>query len=141
MINVKVDSPDLVPIKKHATDAGWDLKATQEHIIESGDKATIHTGTYFEIPPGFVGLIFPRSGKACDEGLALRNAVGVIDAPYRGEIIVKVRNNDKFALHIAQYERFAQIVILPVCLDELEIVSEVTETKRGASGFGDSGKL
>jgi len=141
MINVKIEDPNLRPIKKHSTDAGWDLKSTEEHIIESGDKATIHTGTYFEIPAGYVGMVYPRSGKACDEGLTLRNTVGIIDADYRGEIIIKIKNNERFALHIAQYERFAQIVIVPVLLEELNVLSELTITKRGSSGFGDSGKI
>lgn len=141
MINVRVESPNLVPIKKHLEDAGWDLKSTKNHIINYKERVTIHTGVYIAIPRGYMGLVVPRSGKGADEGLVLRNTVGIIDSLYRGEILCKIKNNEEEPLTIEKYERFAQLIIVPVFLDELNIVSELLDTKRGHAGFGSSGKL
>lgn len=140
-MKVKLDYPECKPYKKHHYDAGFDLKNAEGIVILNPyEEEIIHTGVYIEIPEGYVGLVFPRSsmGKA---GLVLLNTVGVIDSHYRGEIMVLAKNirNDS-RLIIDRFERFAQLVIVPVFLPEIEIVDSLSETQRGTGGFGSTGK-
>lgn len=139
-MKVKLDHPKCMPFKKHHYDAGFDLvNANADVILGPCQEQLIHTGVYTAIPEGFVGLIFPRSsmGKA---GLVLQNTVGVIDSHYRGEIMILAKNaNDYNKIVIQKYQRFAQLVIVPVFLPELEVVSSLDETIRGDGGFGSTG--
>lgn len=140
-MKVKVDNEKCIPFKKHHYDAGFDLvNASSDIILNPGEEYTIKTGVYAAIPEGYVGLLFPRSsmGKA---GLSLENTVGIIDSKYRGEILAMVKNNKKDTrIIIEQYQRFAQLVIVPVFLPELEVVEELDNTLRGTGGFGSTGK-
>lgn len=140
-MKIKLDHPRCKPYKKHHYDAGFDLvNANSEISLGPYAEQLVHTGVYTAIPEGYVGLVFPRSsmGKA---GLVLQNTVGVIDSHYRGEIMVLAKNvrNDA-RIVIEQYQRFAQLVIVPVFLPELEVVEELDETIRGEGGFGSTGK-
>lgn len=139
-MKISLDHPKCLPTKKHHYDAGFDLvNANYEIILGPYQEELIHTGVYTAIPEGHVGLVFPRSsmGKA---GLVLQNTVGVIDAHYRGEIMILAKNvrNDA-RIVIEQYQRFAQLVIVPVFLPELEVVEELDKTIRGKGGFGSTG--
>ena len=139
-MKIKVSHPECIPYKKHHYDAGFDLKNANETVVLNPYHETvIHTGVYTAIPEGYVGLVFPRSSMG-KKGLVLINTVGVIDAHYRGEIMCLAKNvrNDS-QIQIAQYERFAQLVIVPVFLPELEIVEELDSTERGTGGFGSTG--
>lgn len=138
-INIKLLSETAkVPTKAHATDAGFDLYA--DSIItdnDSIDKITYGTGIALEIPDGFVGLIFPRS-SIVNKGLSLRNSVGVIDASYRGEIkaVFTLLSSNVYSIG----DRIAQIVFLKLPEVNLNVTSELSNTDRGAGGFGSSGK-
>lgn len=140
-IKIKLDDPLALPKKKHQSDAGFDLVNIGEDIkLHTGDSEVIHTGVYTEIPEGYVGLVFPRSSTG-KNGLVLLNTVGVIDSHYRGEIMVMAKNvKVNTILHIGHLERFAQLVIVPVFLPELEVVDELSDTQRGAGGFGSTGR-
>ncbi len=108
--------------------------------IESGKTEFIHTGLAMEIPVGFAGLIYARSGLASKKGLAPANKVGVIDADYRGEIMVALHNHSKEAATVEPGERIAQLVITPYVTGAFHQVDELSDTVRGAGGFGSTGK-
>jgi dUTP pyrophosphatase len=93
-----------------------------------------------EIPKGYAGLIYARSGMACKRGLAPANKVGVIDSDYRGEFIVVLHNHGNQAQTVENGERIAQLVITPVLTPAFEEVEELSDTERSGGGFGSTGK-
>ena len=121
--------------------AGCDLYSSSSESIKIKPFETklIKTGVAVEIPTGYVGLIYARSGLATKRGLAPANKVGVIDSDYRGELMVALHNHTKEEKEIEAYERIAQLVILPYANVELEVVDELTDTVRGDGGFGSTG--
>lgn len=121
--------------------AGADLYACIAETIsfEPGDTKLIPTGLAMEIPAGYAGLIYARSGLASKKGLAPANKVGVIDADYRGEVMVALHNHNNVAVTIEPQERIAQLVITPYLTAHFEEVSTLSETVRGEGGFGSTG--
>lgn len=139
-IQITLDDENCMPYKAYPTDAGWDLKSrNKDFVLKPGSKITVNTGVYMAVPKRHVGLIFPRSGLGTKHRVGLANTVGVIDADYRGEIKVFLVNDGNDEVEIKQYDRFAQIVIVPVSLDKLREVKELPKTARGTGGFGHSG--
>ena len=121
--------------------AGADLySAEAETVIAPHTTAFIGTGIAMEIPVGYAGLIYARSGIANKRGLAPSNKVGVVDADYRGEIMVSLHNHSNTTQEIADGERVAQMVIAPFLAVEYTDVEELTDTERGTGGFGSTGK-
>ena len=123
--------------------AGADLYCAEEHEISvcSGQKCSIGTGISMEIPEGYVGLVFARSGLACKNGLRLCNSVGVIDADYRGEIKVVLHNDSEYVREIKPGERVAQMIVMPYPKVSYIEVEELSDTVRGESGFGGTGRF
>ena len=107
--------------------------------IGAGETALVHTGIAMEIPEGYVGLIYARSGLATKRSLAPANKVGVIDSDYRGEIMVALHNHGSLPQTIGHGERIAQIVIAPFLKADYELTEELGETVRGTGGFGSTG--
>ncbi len=142
-INIKKLSKDA-KIPTYATNyaAGCDLYSCADENVsfEPGETKLIKTGIAMEIPEGYVGLIFARSGLATKRGLAPANKVGVIDSDYRGEIMVALHNHSNETREIEPYERVAQLVITPYLMGDFNEVSELNETDRGSNGFGSTGK-
>lgn len=136
--------PDAVTPRRGSADAaGYDLYACpadgQCVTIAPHTTAMIGTGLALAIPAGYFGGVFARSGLASKQGLRPANCVGVIDADYRGELRVFLQNNGTETQTVENGERIAQLVITP-CLDiEIEETDELSETLRGASGFGSTG--
>lgn len=141
---VKLLETAVAPTKAHATDAGFDLTATSRTFDEHG--AVVYgTGIAVEIPAGYVGLVFPRSSVSQFD-LSMANAVGVIDAGYRGEITVKFKPGfrwDGKPAHGSNIyktgERCAQIIIMPIPEVEFVHVPFLSEGERGTNGYGSSG--
>jgi len=128
------------PERAHADDAGYDLRAAEAATLPPGARASIGTGIAVEIPEGCAGLVLPRSGLALRHGIALVNAPGLIDAGYRGEVRVLLLNTDRSeAFEISVGDRIAQLVVMRHEAGEVEEVSSLEETVRGASGFGSTG--
>ena len=121
--------------------AGADLYACEggEVTIGAGDTKLVHTGLALEIPEGYAGLIYARSGIATKRGLAPANKVGVIDSDYRGEIMVSLHNHSNEAQTIADGERIAQLVITPFLAVEYNETDVLSDTVRGEGGFGSTG--
>lgn len=137
----KLNENAVIPTYGTEYSAGADLYAcTDEDItINPGETELIKTGIAIEIPVGYAGFIYARSGLASKKGLAPANKVGVIDADYRGEIMVALYNQSNEPQVIAAKERIAQLVIAPFLKVEFEEVDELTITVRGAGGFGSTG--
>jgi len=128
----------------YATDyaAGADLYNLEGEsvVIEPHATVLIHTGIAMEIPEGYCGLVFARSGLATKRGLAPANKVGVIDADYRGEIMVALHNHSDLPATVEGGERVAQISIVPFLKAEFAECDELSSTSRGDGGFGSTGK-
>lgn len=121
--------------------AGADLYACieQDETFQPGETKLIHTGLAMEIPAGYAGLIYARSGLASKKGLAPANKVGVVDADYRGEIMVALHNHSNVPVTIEPQERIAQLVITPYLTAHFEETTELSDTVRGEGGFGSTG--
>lgn len=138
----KLNDNAITPTYGTEFSAGADLYACEggEVSIAPGETKLIHTGLSLEIPEGYAGLIYARSGIATKRGLAPANKVGVIDSDYRGEIMVSLYNHSESAQTIADGERVAQLVITPFLKVEYNEVTELSDTVRGQGGFGSTGK-
>jgi dUTP pyrophosphatase len=143
-ITVKIINKSANPLPAYATAeaAGMDLRANLETAIslQPLERMLIPTGLFMELPTGYEAQIRPRSGLAIKQGLTLLNTPGTIDADYRGEIKVIMINLSNEPQTIAHGERIAQMVIAPFVQAQLDAVELLTETERGAGGFGHTGK-
>ncbi len=141
-IRVKlVRKSSRIPTYKSEAAAGADIYADIDNnlIIPPHSTAVIPSGFCLEIPVGYVGLIFARSGLSTKCGLAPANKVGVIDSDYRGEVCVPLHNHSGEPTEITPGERIAQLVIVPVLTPAFEAADCLSDTKRGAGGFGSTG--
>jgi dUTP pyrophosphatase len=136
----RLDARARLPTRAHPGDAGLDLYAVEPAVLAAGERASIPTGIAVEIPPGHAGLVLPRSGLAARHGISVVNAPGLIDADYRGEVRVLLLNTDREqAFELAAGDRIAQLVVVAVTIAEVDEVPSLTDTVRGAGGFGSSG--
>lgn len=136
----KLDERAILPQRGSAMAAGMDLYALDGVAVEAGKTAIVHTGIALAIPEGYAGFIYARSGIATKRSLAPANKVGVIDADYRGEIMVALHNHGDVAQSVEAGERIAQMVIAPFLSVELQLVETLDETERADGGFGSTGK-
>ena len=137
----KLDDRATIPTYGSEFSAGADLYAVcdSDITIQSGKTVLIHTGLAMEIPKGYGGFIFARSGLASKKGLAPANKVGVVDSDYRGEIMVALHNHSNEDKTISHGERIAQLVIMPYLAAEFTECEELSDTVRGQGGFGSTG--
>ena len=141
-VNIKkLKANAALPVYSSAAAAGADLRACLEEdvIIRPGKTEMISTGLAMEVPEGYAGLIYARSGLASTRGLAPANKVGVIDSDYRGEIMVALHNHSEEAAVISHGERIAQLIITPYLTAEFTEKEVLEETERGFGGFGSTG--
>lgn len=130
-----------LPTAQHAHDAGLDLRAAEGTKVEPGERAMVPTGVAVAIPDGHAGLVLPRSGLATKHGLTLANAPGLIDAGYRGEVIVAVVNLDREQpVVIEAGDRIAQLVVVEVPDVQPMWADELPPSARGIGGFGSTGR-
>jgi dUTP pyrophosphatase len=131
----------ILPERAHPGDAGLDLAAVEPLDLGPGGRAAVPTGLAVAIPPGYAGLVVPRSGLARRHGITVANAPGLIDAGYRGELQVILVNLSGEAHHIAPGDRIAQLVVVPVSLAAAVEVDELPPSDgRGDGGFGSTGR-
>lgn len=156
MLNVKIKrlSPNaVIPTYAKDGDAGQDLTAISR-VYDNDGNVVYGTGLAFEIPKGYVGLLFPRSSNA-KQDLILSNSVGVLDSGYRGEVLFKFKPSGRFFTKLMNlikfpvsgrhksYEvgdRIGQIIILPIPLVQFEEVEELSDSERGTGGYGSTGR-
>ena len=138
----KLDPRAKIPTYGTNYSAGADLRALIDNpiTIMPNESVLVHTGVAVSIPIGYVGLVYARSGISCKRGLAPSNKVGVIDADYRGEIMVSLHNHGTAAQTIEPYERIAQMVITPFIHCEYAETDNLDDTERGSGGFGSTGR-
>lgn len=138
----KLNENAILPTYGSASAAGADLYNLpgEDVVIPPHKTVLIHTGLAMELPEGYAGFLFARSGIASKRGLAPANKVGVIDSDYRGEFMVALHNHSSEEQTVAGGERVAQLCILPVVQGEFILSENLDETERGTGGFGSTGK-
>lgn len=135
----KINENAVVPTYGSEHSAGMDLYSCDEYEIAPGGMVKIHTGIAAAIPNGYFGGLYARSGIATKRGLRPANCVGVVDADYRGEVIVPLYNDSDETQVINRGERVAQLIIQPYIRAQFDVVDELDNTERGAGGFGHTG--
>lgn len=143
----KLNDDAIIPTQGSSYAAGYDLYANRVSEYETRSTVTIHngetikigTGIAVEIPDGYFGAIFARSGLATNQGLKPANCVGVVDSDYRGELIVALHNDSGINQTISNGDRIAQLVILPYLAVNFIETEDLTNTDRGEQGFGSTG--
>ena len=132
----------LIPTYGSVEAAGADLYACLEAdvTIDAGKTVFVPTGIAMEVPKGYAGLIYARSSLGSKRGLAPANKVGVIDSDYRGEVMVALHNHGAVDQTISHGERIAQLLVTPVLAPAFELCDDLTDTDRGAGGFGSTGR-
>ena len=146
----KLEHPACMPERANPTDAGLDLRCKSTTTLKTGVRTLVGTGVSVKVPRGYVGLLFPRSSLS-KSGISMTNSVGVIDADYRGEILASLifngtvgDNYNNPSIDIPAGERIVQLVIVPILTISPEVMEWDDETwfdtKRGAGGFGSTGK-
>ena len=138
----KLDERAVLPTYGSEYAAGADLYAVADGdiVFQPGETKFVKTGLAMEIPEGYAGLIYARSGLACKRGLAPANKVGVVDSDYRGEVMVALHNHSNTEQKISAGERIAQLVVAPFLKASFTETQELNETVRGEGGFGSTGK-
>ncbi len=141
-MKIKLVSPNaVVPTYGSKCAAGMDLYSSDTYSIAPGETVLVHTGISMEIPDGYFGAIYPRSGLATKRGLRLANCVGVVDSDYRGEIMVALYNDSTETQSVELRDRIAQMVIQPYERPQVfDVVNELSNTERGSGGFGHTGR-
>ena len=147
-MKVKLEKFAFMPTKAHESDAGFDLYAPCAFSVQRSyyndfgsvffGSATINTGVHIAIPQGYVGMIKSKSGLNVKYGLT---AEGVIDSGYTGSIVVKLYNHSTDEYLFNKGEKIAQLVVMPISTEGLELVDELEDTERGDGGFGSSGRF
>lgn len=138
VVKVKlIDDSAKVPKKSNISDAGFDLSSVENTIIAPQSRKTVKTGVSLEMPDTMAGLIWPRSGLSVKSGIDV--LAGVIDAGYRGEIMVCLYNTSKEVVEIKYGDRIAQIIFQEVPVVTMEVHSTLGSSQRGEKGFGSSG--
>lgn len=142
-INIKkLSETARLPERGSAFAAGYDLFADLKEAIEIKPHETImiNTGVAMEIPEGYWGGVFARSGLSAKEGLRPANCVGVVDSDYRGPVCVALHNDGEVVRTVMPQQKIAQLVVVPFLTVEFEEVEELNDTVRGMGGFGSTGK-
>ena len=135
----RLDEGLPVPAHAHPGDGGVDLYARAAAELEPGERAVVATGIAVAIPDGYAGLVTPRSGLAARHGISVVNGPGLVDAGYRGEIKVILVNLSDVTFVIERGDRIAQLVVLPIAVQEFIVVDDLEATTRGSGGFGSTG--
>ena len=130
----------VLPTRSHEEDAGLDLYAAEDLVIPAGEARTVRTGIAIGLPSGTEGQVRPRSGLAQKYSVTVLNAPGTIDEGYRGEICVILINHGRSPFRVTSGMKLAQLVVQPRLRVDLVEVETLTDTARGAAGFGSTGE-
>jgi len=134
----KMDPEAVLPKYAHSFDAGMDIFALENVTINPGQSVGIKTGLSFEVPEGYVGLVWDKSGLSIKHGLKILG--GVLDSGYRGELIVGMINLGKEPYVFEKGHKLTQLLIQPIVITEIKEVEDLSETERGQGGLGSTGK-
>lgn len=136
-MKIMLDPGAHIPTRAHSTDAGLDLYAKEGQIVPAKGSAEFDTGVHIQLPPSMAGLLVSKSGLNTKHDIT---STGLIDEDYTGSIKVKLYNHGWNEYHVEAGDKISQLVILPVCKPELEIVERMGKTERGDGGFGSTGR-
>lgn len=134
------DCDDLLPRKAHSDDAAFDLRSRVDMELPVGRSVVVPSGVYIELPEGYEAQVRPRSGLALKHNLMLTNSPGTVDAGYRGEVGIIMYNAGSEPFQVKRGDRIAQMVICRLPEVELSVVESLSESGRGAGGFGSTGR-
>lgn len=135
----RLDCGAILPQYAHEGDAGMDVFSNEDADISPGESRMVRTGIAIELPDGTEAQVRPRSGLAAKYCITVLNTPGTIDAGYRGEVCVVLINHGKKAFRVEKGMRIAQMAVKPVLRVQVEEVGELSDSKRGAGGFGSTG--
>lgn len=136
-MRIKLDDGAKCPKRQHSTDAGLDLYAMRDGLVRAGQSATFGTGVHVELPHNTAGVLLPKSGLMVNHDII---TFGVVDEPYRGEIKVHMFNCGSEDYSVKAGDKISQMLVLPVMYEEIEVVDELSDSDRGAAGFGSTGR-
>lgn len=138
LLKLDVDLP--TPSHSHPGDGGTDLYSRIDSVLEPRERQMVPTGIAVAVPEGYAGLVVPRSGLAARHGIGVVNAPGLLDSGYRGEVNVILVNHGSEAFTITRGDRIAQLVVVPVVVQEFVEVEQLPPSTRGSGGFGSTGR-
>ena len=136
-MNVRLDKGAFPLMRMHPTDAGLDVRAMNEGTVRAGESATFYTGVHVELPHKTAGLFVSKSGLMVKHDIT---STGLVDEGYDGEIVVKLFNHGSKDYHVRTGDKIAQIVVLPVMYEPVQIVDSIKGGDRGDAGFGSTGR-
>lgn len=136
-MRVKLDEGAYAPERAHAEDAGYDIRAKESAVIWGYGSQRFFTGVHVEIPKGWCGQIWSKSGLHVNYHIT---TTGLIDSGYTGEIVVSLTNHDEKPYHVRRGDKIAQLVLVPCGSEEIEVVDEISGGTRGEGGFGSTGR-
>ena len=137
-MKVKLDKCAYAPVRTYNHDAGADLRTPERFILRAHSYKVIDTGTHFDVPVGYVGMVKSKSGLMCREGIVTD---GVVDAGYSGSVRVCLFNHSGKHREFAKGEKIAQIIFMPIITPEFEQVDTINSGERGDNGFGSTGRF
>jgi dUTP pyrophosphatase len=137
---LKLDVGLPTPSHSHPGDGGTDLYSRIDTVLEPHERQMVPTGIAVAVPEGYAGLVVPRSGLAVRHGIGVVNSPGLLDSGYRGEVTVILINHGSEAFAIARGDRIAQLVVIPIVMQEFVEVDELPPSARGEGGFGSTGR-
>lgn len=136
-MKVMLDAWAYKPTRGHSTDAGLDLRADVDALIQAHGHAIFHTGVHVQLPQGTCGIIMSKSGLNVNHDIT---STGLIDEGYTGEIVLKLYNHGDTPYEVRRGDKISQLVVLPCVCEELEFVDRLDSSERGDNGFGSTGK-
>ena len=136
-MRIKLDPGAVSPSREHETDAGLDIRAMKGGIVRAGQSAIFHTGVYVELPCGTAGLFVSKSGLMMKHDIT---ATGLVDEGYDGEIMVKLFNHGINDYSVKAGDKIAQLVVIPVLYEPVDVVKTIKGGERGSAGFGSTGR-
>lgn len=136
-MRIVLDDDAYMPVRGHKTDAGLDIKTPKDVTVPAKGSVIVDTGVHIELPPNTVGMLKSKSGLNVKYGIT---SEGVIDVGYTGSIVAKLYNHSETHVILKKGNKITQLVIIPIVPVELEQVSELMATERGAGGFGSTGR-
>ena len=136
-MKIKLDKYAFMPVREHITDAGLDIRAIDDGIIRAKQSMLFHTGVHVQLPKGTAGLFVSKSGLMVKDDIT---STGLVDEGYSGEVLVKLFNHGDKDYEVKRGDKIAQLVVMPVMYEPVEIVNSINGGVRGEAGFGSTGK-
>ena len=136
-MKIKLDKYAFMPVREHITDAGLDIRAMDDGLVRAKQSLVFHTGVHVQLPKGTAGLFVSKSGMMINNDIT---STGLVDEGYDGEVLVKLFNHGDKDYDVKRGDKIAQLVVMPVMYESVEIVNSINGGLRGADGFGSTGR-